>query len=241
MTLVKRLAGLALDAFGPLSLLATLLLLVSLAGFWRDYWGQLELLTGQHLLVVALALPIAVAVGVATGVAVQGRPRGTAVVLSVAGILMTVPSIALFGLMIPLLAPLGWGVGVPPAVIALVLYALLPIIRNTLTGLEGIPGSLLDAATGLGLTRGQILWRVKLPLAAPVILAGIRTSVVMGIGVTAIAAYVGAGGLGRWIFGGIRRSYPEMTLAGAVAIALLAILADFGIARLETWCRRTPA
>ena len=146
--------------------------------------------------------------------------------LTLASIIMTVPSIALFGALIPLLAPLGMGVGVTPAIIALILYSQLPIIRNSMTGLRSVSPGVIKSARGLGLTPIQQLLKVRLPLAMPLILSGIRIAVVMGVGVAAVAAYVGAGGLGRWIFGGIRRGYPEMLLSSALLVSILAILLD---------------
>jgi osmoprotectant transport system permease protein len=197
-----------------------------LLDFLSAYREDLPALVVQHLLVVLWALPLAAGSAIGLGVWLADRSRGAAAALGVANILTTVPSLALFGLLIPLLGTVGLGVGRPPAILAVALYSVLPILRNTIVGLRGVPGSVVEAARGMGLDESAILWRVRLPLALPIILAGIRTAFVMGIGITAIAAYVGAGGLGRWVFGGIRRSYPEMALAGALAISVLAFAAD---------------
>src|SRR5690606_14204600 len=135
-----------------------------------------------------------------------------------AGILQTIPSIALLGFMIPLL-----GIGAKPAIVALFLYALLPIIRNTYSGILGVNPAVKEAATAMGMTRRQVLWKVELPLAFPVILAGIRTATVITVGVATLAAYIGAGGLGEFIFGGIALNNSAMILAGAIPAALLAL------------------
>ncbi|MGH1363603.1 MAG: ABC transporter permease [Calditrichia bacterium] len=204
-----------------------------LKGFFFAYSDQLVILTFQHLYILALALPIAVLLGFSTGLFIHKHPSSANTILAGSAILMTIPSIALFGLIIPLLAPFGVGVGVTPAVIALVIYSLLPIIRNTYVGLNEVPTGVLRAAEGLGMSPIQLLLKVKLPLALPSILTGVRIAVVLGVGIAAIAAYIGGGGLGRWIFGGIRRTYPEMMLAGAFSVSLLALLLDYLIALFQ--------
>jgi osmoprotectant transport system permease protein len=190
------------------------------------------------VLVVAWALPLAASIALALGIALADRPRGAAVALGIAGVLTTIPSVALLGMLIPALGAVGLGVGRPPAILAVAAYSVLPILRNTIVSLRSVDPAVLEAARGMGLTDRARLWRVRLPLALPVILAGVRTAVVMGIGITAIAAYVGAGGLGRWVFGGIRRSYPEMALAGAVLIAALAFMADSALGLAQRVARR---
>ena len=204
-----------------------------LMDFFFAYSDQLTLLTLQHLRMLILALPIAIFIGAGLGIFIHNHPSYSTVTLLFVAFLMTIPSIALFGLLIPALAPLGMGVGVTPAVIALVLYSLLPIVRNTFVGLNEVPESVVRAAKGLGMTPWQILSRVKLPLALPAILTGIRVASVMGVGIASVAAYIGGGGLGRWIFGGIRRNYPEMMLAGALAVAILALLIDAILSRMQ--------
>ncbi len=209
--------------------------------FWVNYRDQLLWLTYQHLRMIVLAMPPAVFLGVVLGIWIHGarheKPRRAArrsrLVIGIAAVIMTVPSIALFGMMIPFLAPLGAGVGLVPSILALVLYSQLPIIRNTVVGLGEISPEVRKAATGMGMNRWQILRKVEMPLALPVILSGIRTAVVLSVGVAAVAAYIGGGGLGRWIFGGIRRTYPEMMLAGAVTVSLLALLLDGLLALLQ--------
>lgn len=209
------------------------LLTIRLWDFYVLYSDQLLLLTFQHLRMIFFAMPPAIVLGVGLGILVHRSQRRAAIVIGVAAIIMTVPSIALFGAMIPFLAPFGAGVGIVPAVIALILYSQLPIIRNTYVGLRDIPPSVTRAARGMGLSDWNILRQVQFPLALPVILTGIRTAVVLGVGVAAVAAYIGSGGLGRWIFGGIRRTYPDMMLAGALAISLLAILLDAILAGIQ--------
>lgn len=206
--------------------------------FWEAYWEDFPELALQHALVVAWAIPIAVVVGLGLGLLFWNSGKVAGVAIGIASMLTTVPSVALFGLMIPILATVGLGVGQPPAILAIALYSVLPILHNAIVGLKGVPAATVDAARGLGMSENQILWRIRLPLATPAILAGVRTAVVMGIGITAIAAYVGAGGLGRWVFGGIRRSQAEMTLAGALAISGMALLADTLLSLLQTGIRR---
>jgi osmoprotectant transport system permease protein len=194
-------------------------------------------LAGEHLVLVALAVGGAVLTGVPLGIAIADRPRLAAGVIAVASVVTTVPSIALFGLLLPVLAVVGQGIGPVPAVIAVFLYAQLPIVRNTATAIGGVDGPLREAALSMGMTRGQRLKRVELPLAAPVILAGIRTAVVTNIGVMAIAAYVGAGGLGVLISRGISQTDPRQLVTGAVAVSVLAVVADLAL----LWCQRRLA
>src|ERR687889_557709 len=158
-------------------------------------WRAILELTGEHLL--------AVAVGIPTGLLLTRRPRWKRPVLGAANVLQTVPSLALFGFLIPL--PFVGGIGARSAVVALVVYALLPVIRNTVTGIEGVDRSVREAAVAMGMTGGQILRLVELPLAAPVILAGVRVAAVTSVGVATVAAAIGAGGLGTYIFRGLRQ------------------------------------
>jgi len=187
-------------------------------------WQQ----TITHIGLTFTALLIAVLIGLPLGVIIARRQKFAAAVLGFAGILQTIPSIALLGFMIPLL-----GIGALPAIAALFLYALLPIIRNTYTGIKEVDASVVDAAKGMGMTDGQILLKVQMPLAMPVILAGIRTATVINVGVATLAAYIAAGGLGEFIFGGIALNNTNMILAGAIPAALLAILFDFLLSLLQ--------
>ncbi len=201
--------------------------------------GTIGDLTLQHISIVAVAVGLAVLTGVPIGIAItQSRPIADAV-LYVASIIVTIPSIALFGLMIPILSVTGHGIGWLPAVIAILLYSQLPIIRNTYTAITNVDPALREAARGMGMTPMQRLWRVEIPIAVPVIMAGVRTAVVMNIGVAAIAAYIGAGGLGVLISRGISQTDPRQLIAGAIAVSLLAIVADWLLLLLQK--RLTPA
>jgi osmoprotectant transport system permease protein len=196
--------------------------------FWHAQASQLGQQTVQHLRLVAGALLLGVGVGAPVGVWLTRHPRWRGLVLGAAGVLQTVPSLALLGFLIPLL-----GIGARPALVALLLYSLLPIIRNTVAGIEGVPAAVVEAARGLGFTDGQVLRRVELPLALPVIMAGIRTATVINVGVATLAAYVAAGGLGEFIFQGISLNDPVMLLAGAIPSAGLALAFDAGLGALE--------
>ncbi|WP_137391521.1 ABC transporter permease [Rhodoligotrophos defluvii] len=189
--------------------------------------------TLQHISIVFVAVSIAVVTAVPIGIAVTQSKTAADTVLYFASMMITVPSIALFGLMIPLLSPIGHGIGYVPAVIAVILYSQLPIIRNTYTAIANVDPALREAAKGMGMSTGQRLFQIEIPLAAPVIMAGIRTAVVMNIGVTAIAAYIGAGGLGVFISRGISQSDPRQLVTGAVCVSLLAIAADLALALLQ--------
>ena len=202
--------------------------LTELFAFWHEQAGKLGQQTLQHVALTAAALLLGVAVGVPLGLWLTRRPRWAPAVLGAAGVLQTVPSIALLGFLIPLM-----GIGAAPAILALLLYSLLPIIRNTVAGVQGVPPAVVEAARGLGFTDGQILWRIELPLALPILMAGIRTATVINVGVATLAAYVAAGGLGEFIFGGIALNNPAMILAGAIPAAALALTFDAGLGALE--------
>lgn len=199
--------------------------------FAKRNWREIAGLTGEHLFLVLISIAVAVAIGLPVGLLLTRRTAWKRPVLAVANILQTVPSLALFGFLIPL--PFIGGIGARTAVVALVLYALLPVIRNTVTGVEGVDRNVREAALAMGMTSGQILRQVELPLAAPVILAGVRVAAVISVGVATIAAAIGAGGLGTYIFRGLRQYDNNLILAGAVPAALLALAADAGIGLLE--------
>jgi osmoprotectant transport system permease protein len=185
--------------------------------------------TGQHLAIVCVAVGLAVLTGVPIGVAITRNQRAADIVLYIAAIIITIPSIALFGVMIPILSVIGQGIGYLPAVIAVLLYSQLPIVRNTYAAIVNIDPALREAAKGMGMTSWQRLRQVEIPIAVPVIMTGVRLAVVMNIGVTAIAAYIGAGGLGRFIAGGISQTDPRQLITGALAVSILAVIADFGL------------
>lgn len=196
--------------------------------FIRDHADKLLEQTLTHIGLTFVSLLLALLIGVPLGILISRRQRLASSVLGVAGVLQTVPSVALLGFLIPLL-----GIGVGPALVALFLYALLPIIRNTYVGITEVSPLVKEAAKGVGMTANQVLTKVELPLALPVIFAGVRTATVINVGVATLAAYVAAGGLGEFIFSGIALSNVNMMLAGAIPAALLAVGFDFGLARLQ--------
>ena len=199
--------------------------------FFASHRVEILAATREHLILVLISMIIAVAIGVPLGLALVMHPRLRAGALAVASIFQTIPSLALFGFLIPL--PFLGGIGTRTAIVALVLYALLPILRNTYVGLTGVDPAILEAAEAMGMTDDQILFRVRLPLATSFILAGIRTATVITIGVATIAAAIGAGGLGTFIFRGVAMVSDAVILAGAIPAALLALLADFLLGLLE--------
>lgn len=183
--------------------------------------------TVEHIQLVGLAIILSILIGVPLGVYLTTNEDLANTILQAASVIMTIPSIALFGMMIPILSIIGHGIGFLPALIALVLYSQLPIIRNTYTGIKDIDPNIRDAAKGIGMTTLQRLLRVEIPNAMPLIMAGVRTATVLNIGIGAIAAYIGAGGLGSLINQGISRSNGTMVLVGAVVVSLLALIVDF--------------
>lgn len=187
----------------------------------------------EHIWIVFLSLLIAAVIAVPAGIFISRHDRIAPKVINTANILMTIPSIALFGLLLPVLSLFGHGLGKVPAITALVLYSQLPILRNTYTGIKNVPPSLVDAGKGMGMGTWKRMREVDLPIAMPVIIAGLRTAAVMNIGIAAIAAYIGAGGLGIFIQQGIARVYEEMILAGAILVAFLAVFVDLFMAFLE--------
>ncbi len=199
--------------------------------FLTANYSELLVLTREHIFITLLSTGLAVAIGLPVGILLTRVVKLQTPVLGFANVMQTVPSLALFGLLIPI--PFIGGIGARTAVIALALYALLPVIRNTVTGILGIDPKVREAATALGMTSGQILKSVEIPLAAPVILTGIRVAVVISVGVATVAAAVGAGGLGTYIFRGLRQNDNNLLLAGALASALLALLCDFALGQVE--------
>ena len=199
--------------------------------FLQQNWPELLSLAKEHIVLVVIAIAVAVAIGVPTGILLTRYRSLRAPVLGIANVMQTVPSLALFGFLIPL--PFIGGIGARTALVALVLYSLLPVIRNTVTGILGVDRNVREAAVGMGMTGGQILRQVELPLAMGVIVTGVRVATVIAVGVTTIAAAVGAGGLGVYIFRGLRQYDNNLLLAGAIAAALLALIADFLLGLLE--------
>jgi len=199
--------------------------------FLKQNWLELLTLTREHIFLVFLSTGLAILIGVPLGILLTRVKSLQTPILGFANIMQTVPSLALFGLLIPI--PFIGGIGARTAVIALALYALLPVIRNTVTGILGIDPKIREAATAMGMTDGQILRMVELPLAMPVMLTGIRVAVVISVGVATVAAAVGAGGLGTYIFRGLRQNDNNLLIAGALASALLALLCDFALGQFE--------
>ncbi|WP_211653415.1 ABC transporter permease [Planococcus alpniumensis] len=183
-------------------------------------------LTIDHAVLVSLAIVVALLIGIPLGIYLTTNQYLADTVLQIASITLTIPSIALFGVMIPIFSLINQGIGFVPAFVALVLYSQLPIIRNTYTGIKNVNPEMRDAAIGMGMKTHQRLLRVEIPNALPVIMAGVRTAVVMNIGIAVIAAYIGAGGLGVLITQGISRNDNYLIISGSIAVAILAIIAD---------------
>ncbi|MDZ8261083.1 ABC transporter permease [Nostoc sp. ChiQUE01b] len=187
--------------------------------------------TLEHLFLVSIAIGIAILVGIPLGILITRKTYLRQPILGIANIFQTIPSLALFGLLIPV--PIIGGIGAVPAIVALTVYSLLPIIRNTYTGIASIDPAIREAGRGMGMTDKQLLLQVEIPLAMGVILAGVRVATVIAIGIATIAAAIGAGGLGVFIFRGISVVNDQLILAGAVPAAGIALLADFAIGWLE--------
>jgi osmoprotectant transport system permease protein len=199
--------------------------------FLTQYGAEMLQHTGEHLVLVLISIAIAVVAGVPLGIFITRRPRWSAWILGFANIVQTIPSLALFGLLIPL--PLLGGIGTRTAILALTLYALLPIIQNTYLGITGVDAAVREAGRGMGMTDWQLLIQVEIPLALSVMLGGIRIATVIAVGVATIAAAIGAGGLGVFIFRGVAVVDHQLILAGAIPAAGMAIAADFLLALLE--------
>jgi osmoprotectant transport system permease protein len=199
--------------------------------FLQQNWPELLALTREHIFLVLISTGAAILIGVPLGIVLTRVRSLRAPVLGFANVMQTVPSLALFGFLIPI--PFIGGIGARTAIIGLALYALLPVIRNTVTGILGIDQKLTESADAMGMTGWQRMRLVELPLAMPVILTGIRVAVVISVGVATVAAAVGAGGLGTYIYRGLRQFDNNLLLAGALASALLALLCDFGLGQFE--------
>ena len=194
-------------------------------------WQEMLELTSEHFVLVLVAIAIALAIGIPAGILMTRRPGMRAWALGFANVMQTIPSLALFGFLIPI--PLIGGIGKRTAIVALVLYALLPILRNTLVGILGVDPAVRESAIAMGMTGRQLLWQVELPLAAHTILAGVRVATVATIGTATIAAAIGGGGLGVFIFRGIASVDTTQILAGAIPAALLALISDGGLGWIE--------
>lgn len=200
--------------------------MTDLFNYFRDNSSEVLDFTIEHVQLVGLAIIISILIGVPIGIYLTTNNELAETILQIFSIIMTIPSIALFGIMIPVLSIINQGIGFLPALIALVLYSQLPIIRNTYTGINSVDPTVRDAAIGIGMTTFQRLIRVEIPNALPLIMAGVRTATVLNIGIGAIAAFIGSGGLGVLINQGISRSNSTMVLAGAIVLSILALLVD---------------
>ena len=209
----------------------------------REYISHRDVFTAElirHCLLVLVAVVLALAIGAPLGLLAARRTKAKTALFSTLNLLQTIPSVALFGLLIAPLSALGLGgIGTAPALIALVLYSLLPVARNLEAGLAGIDPAVVDAARGMGLTSRQIFWRVELPLGMPAFLAGLRIVTVQAIGLAAVAALIGAGGLGTFIFQGIGQYAIDLVLLGAIPTILLALAADFALSLAASLFERT--
>jgi osmoprotectant transport system permease protein len=205
--------------------------MTQLAAFWSSHARELGTLVGQHVVLVVASTAVAVALGVPLGIFSARRPRLAAPLLAAAGIVQTVPSLAMFGFLLPV--PLVGGVGARAALVVLILYGLLPIVRTTIAGLRGIDPAIREAGVAIGMTPRQLLRQVELPLALPSIVAGVRVAAVVGVGSATIAAAIGAGGLGEYIYRGLSMVDTTVILAGAIPAALLALIVDGVLLWLE--------
>jgi osmoprotectant transport system permease protein len=199
--------------------------------FIHDHRNEIAQLTTEHIMLVSVSIFGAILLGVPLGVMVYQQPRLRTVVLGFVNILQTIPSLAMFSLLNP--QPLIGGIGVRTALIAMVLYSLLPIVANTYAGLMGVNPAVREAAVAMGMTDRQLLWKVELPLAVGVVFTGIRIATVMNVGLATIAAAIGAGGLGMFIFRGLAMLDTRLILAGAVPAAAMALLANYGLSQVE--------
>jgi len=205
--------------------------------FINRYGAEMIQRSIEHLYLVTIAIFIAIIVGIPLGILVTRKPKLKKPILGLANIMQTVPSLALFGLLIPV--PVLGGIGDRTAIIALTLYSLLPIIRNTYTGIIGVDPAIREAGKGMGMTDMQLLLQVEIPLALGVILAGVRVAAVIAIGLATIAAAIGAGGLGVFIFRGVATVNNQLLFAGAIPAAAIALIADFGLGTLEKRLSKT--
>ncbi|MFK9092866.1 glycine betaine ABC transporter substrate-binding protein [Bacillus salipaludis] len=203
-----------------------------MSGFWNYLTGnyqQIFNLLGEHLYLSIISVLIAIIIGIPLGILISNEPKLSKPIIGTTNVIQAVPSLALLGFLIPFI-----GIGSAPAIVMVVLYSLLPIVKNTYTGLTNIDGDILEAAKGIGLTKSQTMRKVQLPLAFPMIMAGIRISAVTAVGLMTIAAFVGAGGLGYLVFSGVQTVDNHMILAGAIPACILALLIDFVVGKLET-------
>ncbi len=201
--------------------------------FSIPYGGEILLRTGEHLLLVAIAMTIALFIGIPLGILITRKPKLAKLILGLANAIQTIPSLAIFGFLLSV--PFFGGIGKVPAIVALTLYALLPLIRNTYTGIINIEPTLREAGRAMGMTDTQLLFRLEIPLALGIIIAGVRIATVISVGIATIAAAIGGGGLGVFIFRGISTVNTQLILAGAIPSALIALGADLFLGWLEKY------
>ncbi len=199
--------------------------------FLNRYGEEILQRSGQHLFLVFTAIAIAVLIGIPLGILITRKPALSRPVLGFANAIQTMPSLAIFGFLIPV--PFIGGIGARTAIVALILYSLLPIIRNTYLGIMGVDPAIREAGLGMGMTDRQLLMQVEIPLALGVILGGVRLATVIGVGLATIAAAIGAGGLGEFIFRGVAIVDSQLILAGAIPAAIMALTVDFAIGLVE--------
>jgi osmoprotectant transport system permease protein len=202
--------------------------------FLSSHGHKLLELTWEHLYISLIAVLLGVIVAIPLGIALTRVPKIAGVVIGIVSVIQTFPSLAILAFFIPIL-----GVGKVPAIIALFIYSMLPILRNTYTGIKGVDQNLLEAGRGMGMTTWETIISIELPLAVPVIMAGIRLSTVYLIGWATLASFIGGGGLGDFIFDGLNLFQPSLILAGAIPATLLALIFDFVLGRLENWMTPT--
>lgn len=198
--------------------------------FFQEYGGQLISKTIEHFYISIIALLIAIVVAVPLGILLSKTTRTANVVLTIAGVLQTIPTLAVLAIMIPI-----FGVGKTPAIVALFIYVLLPILNNTVLGVKNIDKNVIQAGQSMGMTKMQLMKNVELPLALPLIISGIRLSSVYVISWATLASYVGAGGLGDLVFNGLNLYQPPMIISAAILVTLLALIVDFLLSLVEKW------
>jgi osmoprotectant transport system permease protein len=196
-------------------------------------WSSVSTEILNHLKIIGLSLPFSIGIGVPVGIFISKHKKLANIIIYIASVLMTIPSLALFGIMVVALAPLNAGLGTTPAVVALTIYSFLPIIRNTVVAARSLNPNTIESARGMGMTDTQILLKIRLPLSIPIIMSGVRNAVVMGVGIATLGYFVAAGGLGYFIFAGLTRSRYEMVVTGVLAISILGILSNYGLMLFE--------
>lgn len=205
--------------------------------FINRYGAEMIQHSIEHLILVSISIFIAVLIGIPLGILVTRKPEFSQPILGFANVMQTIPSLALFGLLIPV--PVVGGIGARTAIIALTLYSLMPIIRNTYTGIVGVDPAIREAGRGMGMTDWELLFQVEIPLAMGVILAGVRVATVFAIGLATIAAAIAGGGLGVFIFRGVATGNNQLLFAGAIPAALMALAADFALGWIELYLNKT--